>query len=325
MRKFITMLMVVCILASMLLLSSGCGVINKYFQSDTDSLAKEGQSNSSESKEMDAEQWLAECIAERDKRIDELNYSAFLKKLLRCGVNCYIQTPIDYQINYIWKDIDLDKINLSTYEKSGQSPTELLEAVNSGEMDDCFVSGWKGYFGESSGELVTLKSSKEMNAQYKIVYNDGHTGFVEENEVLLPKWLYYAEYLASSGEIKCSLEDMHRVLADEYILQKYMFLGLNYINNVESYKDYMPDAPISLAMAFAYYGLLDITKTKDMTIQVREYSNLLFGESEDTYELAVIGYFETPMDKIFESALTENEDYQNISTYMHFNKIMYLK
>ena len=306
-------------------MSTGCGVISKYLQSDADSLAKESQSNYSETQMADAEKCVAELIEKRHKGIDAMDCSDFLKKLLKDGVSTHIQTPMDYQINYTWKDIDIDKINLSSFEKYGYSSTEFLDTFNTGEVDDCIVSQWEGYFDTPFEKSVTLKSYKEMNADYKIVYNDGRAGFVEENEVLLPKWTYYAEYLATSGELKCSLDDMHKVLADDYILQKYLFLGADYITNIEHYKYFMPDERISLAIAFAYYGLLDITKTKDMTIQVKGYYDSMFGQNGGTYDLSVIGYFETPMDKIFERALTANEDYENIGTYLFFNRVMYLK
>ncbi len=321
MRKFIIILTMVSIMTSILLLSTGCFALSKVDQLDGVSTANANSCSQASAQATNFLDGLRGVINERDKALDATNLSEFAKKLAKNDIFIYNQGAVNYQINYTWDDIDTSKADMSLFEHFHCSEEQLREEINSGMLDGRPIARWSDP--TKFPFSYTIASVKDIDSNYKIVYNEGHSGLVEENEVLLPKWEYYGEYCANLEEITCTVADMERVLADDYIFQKYCFLGIDYetSSSMHNYFAMVPHAVLPIGLA--YYGLLDTTAQKDMSIKIQDIKQGVFGKGGKEYELKVVGYYETPFDRVFEKALSKDADYAAINVYLHNNRVIY--
>lgn len=313
MRKKIKGLIVICVLLSIVFVVSGCSLLQKA-NAQGEELVEE--------QEVDALTRIIEMMKRREPSNNEAHYQKLqydFSTLVRIG-------DVNYQINYRWKDINLDVLDYSKYPDTGLNSKEDIEnniALSEEQGYEWYISQLKDYSYENSEVMLNFDSVSNLNKEYKIFYNEGHNELIEENEVIIPKWLYFKLYCTTLEEIACDKEMMEQVLAEDKILQRDMFLGMTYnwcSNGTFSSFD-------SLVISLGYYGIIDTSSPKaDMKIVLPEKFNWTDGYGDESYELSVVGYFETEVDEYFDKPLTEDlYNYDLLEQYLFTNTWVYFK
>lgn len=298
MKKIVTMLIAICMLASVTILAGGCAIF--------DSAGFAGRNSStSVPKEEDV--------------------SDFVLSLYRDGATSSYWNAINYKIDYEWKNINLDIVDASLFSYAKQTKEELAADIISEQErgETIYISQYVGTNFEDYSTSNRYASLKNIDKSYNIVYNEGHTKLAKANEILVPKWMYYTLYCGTLSEIYCDKDTVERILSDGHIAQKYMFIGQNCFWDVNDKNSVYFEYYRSLPIALSYYGLLDTKASKDMTIFVKGRNMPHVGHSGLPHELSIVGYYETPMDKIFERAITEADDSALLADYLGSSPVFY--
>ncbi len=312
MRKKLIGLTVICVLLSILFVASGCSLLNRA-NSESEAYV--------EKQEVDALTRILDMMKRREPSDSDAHYQKLqytYSTLVKIG-------EVSYQIDYLWKDVNLDVLDYSQYDGLFNNKEEIEENISLSEEQgyDWYVSQLKSYSYENEEVALYFDSISEISEDYKIFYNEGHEGLIEENEVIIPKWLYFKLYCTTMEKITCDKETLERVLADDSLLQRDMFLGVTY---EWGSRGSFP-AFDSLAISLGYYGIIDTSSPKaDMKLVMTEKPSFFTGDSDNTYELSVVGYFETEVDRYFDEPLTKDAyDYGELNQYLFCNTWVYFK
>lgn len=326
MRKKIKGLIVICILLCLVFTASSCSFFNK---SNTDVEAQK------EKEEIDPIKTITDKL-----KPNNVDSDAFYLELKKDYCNDAYLGGINYNIIYEWSDINLDIVNYPAFADYGASSKEEIEAEiakSESQGEDTIISQLYGFAFENIISNLYFCGISEIYKDFEIIYNEGHNGLTEENEVVVPKWMYFYLYCTTLEEISCDIETMETIMGEEICLQRDMFLGLD---SEWSDKACFPTI-CSLAIALGYYGVIDTVATKgDMKISLpkKEYLILekdgedietLFPDkpnTNDCYELSVAGYYQTEIDKYFDEPLKKGDcDYNALANYLSNYFTIYFK
>ena len=326
MRKKIKGLIVICVLLCLFFTASSCSFFNK---SNTDVEAQK------EKEEIDPIKTITDKL-----KPNNVDSDAFYINLQADYYNDAYWGNLNYNISYEWSDINLDNVNYPDFADYGVgSKEEALAQIAKCESqgEDTIISQLYGFGFENIISNLYFCGVSEIYKDFEVIYNEGHDALIEDNQVIIPKWMYFYIYCTTLEEINCDIETMETVMSDDMCLQRDMFLGLD---SEWSDKACFPTI-YSLAIALGYYGVIDTAATKaDMKISLPKKNYLVMekdGEdivtdfldnpdTENCYELSVVGYYQTEIDKYFEEPLKKGDcDYNALANYLGNYFTIYFK
>lgn len=312
MKKNFKVIIVICIFLSVLFVVSGCSFLKK---ANAEAIPKVEE-------ETDA---LTRILEGLKPRVPDASLPYYEKLLYKFDSSVY-PGGVNYQINYRWKDINLDVIDYSQFPDSSFTSKADIErsiALSEEQGYEWYISQLKGLGFENVQVRLKFNSISNIYNDYKVYFNEGHNELVQENEIIIPKWLYFYLYCTTLEEITCDKATVERILADDAILQRDMFLDVTDGWLEHGAFNGFHSLPISLG----YYGIIDTTSPKsDMKLIMTEKFNFFDGYGDETYELSVVGYFETEADKYFDKPLAKGMyDYDVLDQYLFANTLVYFK
>lgn len=326
MRKKIKGLIIIFVLICLVFTASSCSY---FYKGNTDVEAQ------NEKKEIDPIKKIIDKL-----KPNKVESDTFYKNLQKDYYNDAYWGNLYYNINYEWSDINLDIVNYSDFADYGVgSKQEALAQIAKCESqnEDCIISQLYGFGYENLTTHLYFSSISDIYKDFDIIYNEGYQGLIEDIQVIIPKWMYFYLYCTTLEEINCDIETMETVMSDDMCLQRDMFLGLD----SEWSDEASFPAIYSLAISLGYYGVIDTVAAKgDMKISLpkKEYLILekdgedietLFPDkpnTNDCYELSVVGYYQTEIDKYFEEPLKKGDlDYNALADYLSNYITIYFK
>ncbi len=323
MKKNFKVIIVICIFLSMLFVVSGCSFLN--------------DANAAGEKKTTT---LKDLLGKLKPKPVDLN-APFYEQLEQSYFTDILLGNINYKIDYQWSDINLDIVNYPQFADYGLGSKEYaLELIDKAESENekVVISQLYGLGFENLTASLNFDTISNISKDYKTRYNTGHTGLNKEYEVIVPKWMYFYLYCATLDEITCDIDTIERVLSDELCLQRDMFLG---IESEFWSSEYSFPTAYSMVIGLDYYGVINADAPKgDMKIYLPKKGTTVYefdGEEYETtlnskpntnncYELSVIGYYETEIDSYFDKVLKKGEcDFDSLAEYLSNCYTVYFK